>query len=44
VDYLRLKPIFLIALVCIIALALQGCFDLGGTLGGTLGDSWWDGR
>jgi len=38
---LRLKPILLIALICVIVLALQGCFSLGDLLGG---DSWWDGR
>jgi hypothetical protein len=37
---LRLKPILLIALICMIVLALQGCLSLGDILG----DSWWDGR
>jgi hypothetical protein len=41
VNLLRLKPILLIALICVIVLALQGCFVL--SLDG-LGDSWWDGR
>jgi hypothetical protein len=40
VNFLQLKPILLIALICLIVLALQGCFSLDGALG----DSWWDGR
>jgi hypothetical protein len=42
VNFLRLKPILLIALICVIVLALQGC--LIPSLGDLLGDSWWDGR
>jgi hypothetical protein len=41
VNSLRLKPILLIALICVIVLALQGSLVL--PLDG-LGDSWWDGR
>jgi hypothetical protein len=42
VNFLRLKPILLIAVICAIVLALQGCFVPG--LDDVLGDSWWDGR
>jgi hypothetical protein len=42
VNFLRLKPILLIALIIVIVLALQGCFVP--SLGDLPGDSWWDGR
>jgi len=42
VNFLQLKPILLIALICVIVLALQGSFVPSGS--DLLGDSWWDGR
>jgi hypothetical protein len=42
VNFLQLKPILLIALICLIVLALQGCLVPG--VGDIFGDSWWDGR
>jgi hypothetical protein len=42
VNFLHLKPILLIALICVIVLALQGTFVP--SAGDLLGDSWWDGR